>query len=134
MIKILFIATLVASQLIAIGNTNYDHLFEKYSKINNIPSGFLKQVATYESNLDHNAEKKTFDGVGKEVGLFLMNTKYHPEVKIDGFNPEVNIRVAAKLAGGCIKAYGKTEKMIECFNRYPEKNVEVLMGILKSGE
>lgn len=127
--KILIGLSLVTSCLMAIENNQYDELFETYSKRYNIPNGFLKQIAFYESGLKHDAKKDALFG-GTEKGLFLINDKWHPEIKADGFNPEVSISVAAKLANTCILKYGKTKKTIGCFNKYPEDNVKVLLKML----
>lgn len=126
---ILIIGLLISSHLMSAENTEYDELFETYSERYNIPDGFLKQVAIYESGLNHNAKKEVLPD-GTERGLFLINDRWYPEIKADGFNPEVSISVASKLAYSCISKYGKTEKMIECFNKYPEDRVRKLLQIL----
>lgn len=128
--RILFgLTMLIATQLLA-ETHQYDELFFKYSKQYNIPNGFLKQIAIYESGLDTHA--KTVTSKGNEIGLFLINDFYHPEIKEDGFNPEVNIRIAARIANSCLEKYGKTIKTIECFNRYAEERNEVLLRILNT--
>lgn len=108
-------------------STKYDTIFNKHSKNFNLPEGTLKLMAFYESGIDANATEVYPNG-DVTKGLFLISEKYFPEIKQDGYNPDINTKVAANILSNCIKKYGKTTQAIKCFDKFTDAQIESIFA------
>lgn len=111
-------------------DVKFDLLFDKYSKIYNINSSFIKKIATLESGLDENRVTPSFNKNDKFVGLFQISEKFYnvDSKKID--NEDITNK-AVKHMRYCLDKKGYTIEMINCYNKsYTDEDKKILLSLL----
>lgn len=113
-----------------VDTTKFDSLFDKYSKIYNINTNFIKKIATLESSLDETKVTPSFNKNDKFVGLFQLSEKLY-NVNSRHIDNEDITNKAVKLMKYCLDKKGYTIEMINCFNKsYTDKDKIFLLSLL----
>ncbi|ABS52262.1 lytic transglycosylase domain-containing protein [Campylobacter hominis] len=101
--------------------SEFNHLFIKHGKLNNISPLLLYGIAKTESSLNPNQVARNDNG-SYDIGIMQINSIHLPELKSMGykekdlFNPDINIGFGAIVLKRCINKWGLNYKALNCYN------------------